>query len=200
MVNSAQGDQTKTLFLVVSCLLGAVIIAAQLPIIDNPLRGLTSDYNRSQQGVEPMGINTSYGILTPGDVEWYVQEGEVDLLYNPFASRTAEQRFSKSVRSRCLEKADGRDMITGEDLKPGFQFHHIRPVQFGGLGTEDNCIVVNLDTHSYIHEKMSNGKFSLKQFFEWLDDPSLAAQAKIDAWLQEVVGGVIQNGKYFPPW
>lgn len=125
---------------------------------------------------------------------------DIDLmLYNK--QLTEEQKFSVETRRDCIKRAQGHDEITGEALKPGYQLHHIRPIQNGGLGTLDNCVVVNLSTHNALHRIMSNGLFDLTKYYPDLKIETLAIPAlRLVAQFLMDKGWILREGYWINPW
>lgn len=118
-----------------------------------------------------------------------------------FSKRTEAQKFSKSVKQECLARSNGRDMITGEKLRHGYQFHHIKPVQMGGMGNLDNCLVINRDTHNALHEQMSNGSFSIRQYFpgEVINPLSPGNMRRVTGFLKSE-GWLLDDGYWVSPY
>lgn len=121
-------------------------------------------------------------------------------LVSPYV-RNKSQEFTQYTKRECLKKSAGRDMITGDKLQDGYQFHHIQPISQGGRGTLDNCLVVNLDTHNALHTIMSNGRFSLQKYYKdrVINALSQENMKKLAEFLTEK-GWRFDHGYWTSPW
>ena len=110
--------------------------------------------------------------------------------------RAAGKEFSTETKRIVKRRANDRDEITGKKLAKG-HFHHIIPVSWGGSNDPDNCALINVSTHNYIHDVLSGGHFNLNRFRRWFNlipDPTNDDKFIILHWLE--INGCFENREH----